>query len=104
MAELESRAKGEATVAFSARLRVIRAARGWSLRELAEKSGVGPNTIFRTECGAGIYLDQAVLLAAACGMGLEAMTAALECGQCAGMPPSGFTCNACGTAGPEAAS
>jgi transcriptional regulator with XRE-family HTH domain len=104
MGEVTVPSAGEASAAFSARLRGARRARGWSLRELAEKSGVGSNTIFRTESGAGIFLDRAARLAAALGLGLDEMTAPGACGPCGGMPPAGFTCNACGATGPEAAS
>lgn len=102
MPEITSRSAGEATAAFAARLKAVRVARGLSLRELGEKSGVGANTVFRIECGAGAYLEYAVRIAAALELGLEALVAPLSCGQCADVPPSGFTCNACGATSEEA--
>jgi transcriptional regulator with XRE-family HTH domain len=54
---------------FAASVRRARRARGWSLDELAGRSGVGRNTILNVELQrSGTTLDVAWLLAAALGM------------------------------------
>ena len=87
---------------FGARIRRERTRRGWSCAELAAKAGVGSghNAVSRIENAAGEPgLFRAAAIAAALGLSLDALLAPADCGTCDGLPPAGFTCQACGKAG-----
>jgi transcriptional regulator with XRE-family HTH domain len=84
------------TELFGARLRRARAAKGWSLREFAAKSGLSSNTILRAEHGHGLGLAGAAVLAETIGISLAALTEPSTCRTCDGFPLPGFTCNDCG--------
>ena len=84
---------------FGARIRRERSSRGWSCAELAKKAGLGAshNSVSRIETAAGEPgLFRAAAVAAALGLSLDALLAPSDCGTCDGLPPAGFTCQACG--------
>jgi transcriptional regulator with XRE-family HTH domain len=82
---------------FGARILRERNARSWSLRELAGKcEDVSINTISRAENGQGTWLRHAADIAGGLGVRLPLLVAESDCAGCDGMPPDGFTCNACG--------
>ena len=90
-----------ASARFGRRIAAERKRRGWSTTALAGKAGTGRTVIMKLERGTqGCTLDSAVLLADALGISLDGLSG--PCGQCHDRPPSGFTCDACGTAGPQA--
>jgi transcriptional regulator with XRE-family HTH domain len=91
---------------------VMRAARGWSQRTLADrtKGGEGKPVGFSTICRiektrepgtspVAVCVDDLVALAAAFGVRPEQLLDEPKCHACMDAPPAGFTCNACGTAG-----
>jgi transcriptional regulator with XRE-family HTH domain len=85
---------------FGYRIAAGRKRRGWTIAELAAKSGVERGVINHLEHGhRGCRLDSAVLLAAALEITLDGL--AEPCKWCGDKPPPGFTCNACGTNGEE---
>jgi transcriptional regulator with XRE-family HTH domain len=82
---------------FGARINRARKARGWSVRELAEKAGIKQSTADKIVSGAHEpLLGNAVAVAEALGLDLGKLTAAPSCTVCDGTPPPGMTCNACG--------
>ena len=90
--------------AFGRRLQREREARHWSLRDAAKKCGfAAASTIMRAERGSDVALSSAIALAAMYGVSLDALLAESSCGQCDGIPPSGFICGACGTEAKNAA-
>jgi transcriptional regulator with XRE-family HTH domain len=91
-----------------AHVRTLRAARGWSLREvarLAESAGkpIGYATVGRIERGrdprepaVAVIVDDLVSLAAVFGLRPEQLLTAPNCFACMDKPPTGFTCRNCG--------
>lgn len=77
------------------RVKRLRTWRGWSLRDLAAKSGVALNSCSRAERGFALTLVNTVNLAAALGVEPSALVAPLKCRNCLDIPPAGFTCNGC---------
>lgn len=53
------------------KLEELRHCRGWSVLELARRSGVSPQTVARVCAGATPMLDTALRLAAACDVTIE---------------------------------
>jgi transcriptional regulator with XRE-family HTH domain len=91
------------TVLFGKRVRAIRRARNWTLRELEDKSGVSREVISRAELGRhDVSFSRAVAIADALELSLDALTAPPSCQFCDGMPGRGQTCR-CGRTGPEVA-
>ena len=84
---------------FGLRLRRAREDRGWSLRQVSAKCGVGPNTIHRAEHGLDISLGSAVQIAGALGISFDELFAEAACVTCDGIPPAGFICGTCGRGG-----
>lgn len=84
---------------FGRRLQRAREARHWSLRDAAVKIGVNASTIMRIEKGGDAALSNAIALAAAYGLSMDALLAGSACGTCDGCPPSGFSCLSCGAGG-----
>lgn len=92
-----------AHVLFARRARSLREALGCSTRGLADMAGVAASTVSRIESGKQwATLDAADAIARALGVPLGDMTAPDGCDRCAGSPPAGFTCNACGAESPNA--
>lgn len=88
---------------FGARVLRERKRRGWSTRDLQVKAGISsPSLVNRMERGLGEPgLFRAARVAAAFGVSLDDLIAESFCQQCDGMPPAGFTCQACGTDGTQ---
>jgi len=84
---------------FGARIARERAKRGWSLRQLGEKTGISVGGLAKIEHGGGVTLSSAVSLASALSLSLDVLTAPASCPRCDGVPPPGFTCNDCGRGG-----
>ena len=87
---------------FAVHLAVLMRAQDMTLKELAEKSGVGmagTGIALRPSAIRCISLDTADRLAAAVGGDLPGMLRPFACGHCRGEVPAGFTCNECGTKG-----
>ena len=82
---------------FGQRIKHERQRRGWNMRTLGAKTGgVSINTISRAERGSDLTLSNAIAIAAALGLSLDAPLAEPACAQCDDRPPEGFTCTACG--------
>ena len=86
---------------FGARILRERKRRGWSTRDLQAKAGIStPSLVNRMERGIGEPgLFRAARVAAAFGIPLDDLLAESFCHACDGVPPAGFTCQACGTEG-----
>lgn len=85
---------------FGRRIAAERQRRGWSVTDLAEKSGVTRNVIRDLERGIrGCRLDSAVLAAAPLEISLDGLTG--PCGRCGDEPEPGYDCRACGAHGDE---
>lgn len=82
---------------FGRRARRERERREWSLRDLAEKTGLAPSTVMRMEQGRDPALSTAILVASALELRLDWLLAETACETCDGMPPAGFACLSCGT-------
>jgi transcriptional regulator with XRE-family HTH domain len=85
---------------FAARLRRARLARHWTLRDLAERSGIssaGLSKIENSQADPG--LSTVARIARAFGMTVGQMVAESLCERCDDTPPAGFTCNECGRKG-----
>lgn len=89
----------EISAVFGQQLKRARERRGWSIRDLCDKSGVSINTISRSERGYDVMLSNAVAMAAALGMPLSVLLDESACPGCNGTPPGGFICSACGREG-----
>jgi transcriptional regulator with XRE-family HTH domain len=88
---------------LSVNLRRLRKARGLRQWELAESSGVLQGTVSAIERGHRNGPARAVeAMAAVLGVSVDVLRSATSCGNCAGEPPQGFTCQTCGTAGEPA--
>ena len=83
---------------FGERLQRERENRGWTLRDMAGKSGVAASTPLRAEAGHDISLGTAIAFSSALGLSLDELLAEPECGLCDGKPPEGFICGECGRA------
>jgi hypothetical protein len=91
-----------------AHIHALRAARGWSLREvgrLSEAAGkpIGYTTIGRIEsnrdpaqAAVAVIVDDLVTLATVFGRRPEQLLTAPGCFVCMDKPPAGFTCRTCG--------
>lgn len=90
---------GESIAAFGAHLAKMRAARGWSLRQMSEMNGINASTVMRAERGNDLMLSKALLIAGTLGVPLGGMLVSPQCEQCQDVPPPGFTCRKCGTDG-----
>jgi transcriptional regulator with XRE-family HTH domain len=89
---------------FTRRVGRARGQHGWTVRALAAKSGVAESTVAKILSRNGeVSLTNAVALAGALGLSVDAMTAPSDCVTCEGIPPPGHTCNSCGTSGAEVA-
>ena len=87
---------------FGRRIRRERERRGWSMRDLAGKSGLNATTVLRVEQGRDMALSSAVAVAAALELGMDWLLAETHCGTCDGTPPAGFICSECGRKGEAA--
>ena len=92
-------AVAESIAAFAAHAARMRATRGWSLREAAEKAGFNASTLMRAEHGGDLTIGSALKIAAIYGTTVGEMLSQPSCEQCQDAPPPGFTCNSCGRAG-----
>lgn len=92
----------ESIAAFAAHVAKMRAARGWSLRQMAGLKGLNASTIMRAEQGRDVALSNALLIAGTFGVPLGGMLAVPRCEQCQDAPSPGFTCNECGAGGDDA--
>jgi transcriptional regulator with XRE-family HTH domain len=97
----------DATRAFRTAFRCMRKARGLSVQTISDRLAqhghiASRSALSNLESGRmqSVTLDVSVGIADILGVPLVEMLAAV-CEQCVGMPPPGFTCNACGTAGKE---
>ena len=88
---------------FGRRLQREREARHWSLREAGRECGLSASTVMRAEVGEDMALSNAVALARAYGVSMDALLAEPECATCDGMPPAGFICAECGRQAKDAA-
>lgn len=93
-------AQDDVTAVFGHRVRALRTARDWTLRDLGTASGVTFSTLSRIENGRGTTLASACLIAGALGVPLMALVPDVACGHCLDAPACGFTCQVCGTPGP----
>lgn len=86
--------------ALRAKMRRVRRARGWTQAGLAARLGVSQAVVVNLEgCrnGREFSLNEAVTLADVFGMSFAELIG--PCPNCRDCPPSGFTCQACGTEG-----
>jgi transcriptional regulator with XRE-family HTH domain len=88
---------------FGKRIQRERERRGWSVRELARKSGVAASTPLRIEAGQDSSLSSAIAVSSALGLSLDVLLAEPGCGVCDGSPPGGFICSECGRGATQAA-
>jgi transcriptional regulator with XRE-family HTH domain len=84
---------------FGRRVKREREKHGWSARELGRRAGLSDVTIGSIEAGGGTRLGCAVVICAALGVSLDAMTGPAACDRCDGMPTAGYRCRECGTEG-----
>lgn len=87
--------------AHGRRLKRARLREGLSLRQAAAKAGIGFNSVTRIERGENAWFDHVVALASIYGLSLDALVIPPACAACDDLPPAGFTCNRCGSAGAE---
>ncbi len=85
---------------FGRRIVAERRRRGWTRADLAGKTGLSVTVLGNLEhARQGCTLDSAAAIAAALGISLDGLDG--PCGRCAGQPPAGYACQACGAAGQE---
>ena len=86
---------------FGARIHRERIRQGLTFTQLAAKAGLqGTTTLKRIEIAEGQPgLFRAAAVAAVLGLSLDALLAPADCPVCDGLPPAGFTCQACGKPG-----
>lgn len=91
------------TIAFGRRARELREGREWTLNMGASRAQVAPSTLCRIEQGLDTTLSTAERIAAVYGLPLAAavLLSPEACANCHDAPLRGFTCQTCGTAGPE---
>lgn len=87
------------TVTFGRRVRDLRTGRGWTLRDMAALASLDAATISKIENGADTTIGSAARIASAFGVPLAFLLPPAACGWCLDVPPRGFTCQECGTAG-----
>jgi hypothetical protein len=86
----------EITKTFAARLLSARLEREWSLRRLAQASGVSHTMVWAAEqCSRHISLVNGFRLATALGKPLSEMLEPIPCNVCLGRPARGMTCDTC---------
>lgn len=85
---------------FKRRTERARKEQGLTIAGLAAKAGFSHHRLVSLYRHPGCTLDNAVALASALGLSLDALVAPSSCDVCDGLPPAGFTCQKCGTHGP----
>lgn len=86
----------EITKTFAARLLSARLEREWSLRRLAQASGVSHTMVWAAEQSSRhISLVNGFRLATAVGKPLSEMLEPIPCNVCLGRPARGMTCDTC---------
>lgn len=96
---------------FAARIDRARHQCGWSVAELARKSGLKTTTVRHIlwppqavkRGHSGPAWSSAAALAAALSLNLDDLAAPASCATCDGMPPAPFTCPDCGAGSPAQA-
>jgi transcriptional regulator with XRE-family HTH domain len=88
---------------FADRARELRRNRGWTAQHLADRITAAGYAVSRSMIAyqetkpLRITLDQAAATARAFGVSLAVLIDDAPCPTCEDKPPTGFTCNGCGT-------
>lgn len=82
---------------FGAHVRARLTVRGWSVEDLAKRTGDQAGNLSQAIRGTKCPLVIAGRIAAALGVPLAEMLVPYSCSTCTGTPPKGFRCLECGT-------